>query len=50
MFVCAGYMILYQIADQLLATSHMPGNTIQIQNSEGIIPLIAKLVICTALP
>ena len=25
-------MILYQIADQLLATSHMPGNKIQIEN------------------
>ena len=28
-------MILYQIADQLLATSHMPGNKIQIQNFRG---------------
>ena len=28
-------MILYQIADQLLATSHMPGNKIQIQNIRG---------------
>ena len=28
-------MILYQIVDQLLATSHIPGNKIQIQNFRG---------------
>ena len=37
--------ICYQIADQLLATSHMPGKKTRIPNFQGDYHLIAKFVL-----
>ena len=36
-------MVIHQIADQLLATSHMPGNKTRVPNFRGNHTLIAKM-------